>query len=86
MITVAYKPNFIRQFNKLLPKLKDEVEEKILLFQHEPRHPSLRTHKLGGKLKGFLAFSVNYSYRVVFLWENKKSAVLLAVGDHSVYD
>jgi len=51
--------------------------ERLRLF---PLHP----YELGC-MEGFLSFSVNYRYRIVFQWENRKTAVLLTVGDHDVY-
>lgn len=86
MIVVTYTPHFLRQFNKLPPSLQDEVEENIILFQKDPQLPSLRVHKLDGRMKGCWSFFVNYRYRVVFSYDRKKEAALLAVGDHSVYD
>lgn len=85
MIALLYKPTFIRQYDQLQEELQEEVKERIRLFQKTPRHRSLRTHKLKGPLRGFLSFSVNYKYRIVFQWENRCTAVLLAVGDHDVY-
>ncbi|MBU1018945.1 MAG: type II toxin-antitoxin system mRNA interferase toxin, RelE/StbE family [Patescibacteria group bacterium] len=86
MIEILYKPSFLRQFNKLPSALQDEVEDKISLFYKDPNHPFLRTHKLKGRLKGFLSFSVNYEYRIVFKWIDKKTARFFAVGDHDVYN
>jgi addiction module RelE/StbE family toxin len=82
---ILYKPTFIRHFNKLEELLKDEVLEKIELFKDKNNHKQLKVHKLTGKLKDFYSFSVNYSYRIVFLYENKKSVVFLVVGDHDMY-
>ena len=85
---VYYKPTFVRQFNKLEPALKEEVLEKIELFRDSKNHEQLKVHKLKGRLKGNYSFSVNYQYRIVFEYEErtKNSAVLLAVGDHGVYN
>lgn len=85
MITVLYKPTFIRQYKKLPSALQLEVKEKIELFRKDPKHSFLKTHKLKGILKGFWGFSVNYEYRIVFQYELKNSAVLLAVGTHDIY-
>lgn len=85
MIAVLYKPTFVRQYDQLPKELQEDVRERITLFRKNPRHRSLRTHKLKGSLRGFLSFSVNYKYRIVFQWENRRTAVLLAVGDHDVY-
>lgn len=84
---VAYTPQFRRQFRKLPKNLQNEVFEKIELFRITTNHEALRVHKLKGSLDGRYSFSVNYRYRIVFLWEKKNtSAILLAVGDHAVYD
>lgn len=85
MLTILYKPSFVRQYKKLLPSLREEVKQKIDLFREDPLHPFLKTHKLKGKLKGFFSFSVNYEYRIVFQYESDKSIALLAVGTHDVY-
>jgi len=84
---IAFAPQFRRQFKKLPKALQEEVLEKIELFRNIANHPALRVHKLKGELADRLSFSVNYRYRILFLWEMpKKSAILLAVGDHAVYD
>ena len=85
-VAVSFKPSFVRQAKKLPPALREEVLEKIELFQKRSRHSEVRVHKLHGQLAGPSSFSVNYRYRVVFEWEGPASAVLLAVGDHAVYE
>lgn len=84
---VSFSPQFRRQFKKLEPSLQEEVLEKIELFESRKNHSFLRVHKLRGRLSGRMSFSVNYKYRIVFVWETKdKAALLLAVGDHTVYE
>ncbi len=83
---VAYLPIFVRQYKKLPDSLRNEVDEKIALFQENPAHPFLKTHKLKGIFKECFSFSVNYQYRIVFKYLSKNEAVLLAVGDHSIYN
>ena len=84
---VSFKPSFLRQFKKLPFPLQDETHERIELFKSSANHVSLKVHKLHGELKDCYSFSVNYRYRIVFMWEvQNKSAVLLAIGDHAVYE
>jgi addiction module RelE/StbE family toxin len=84
---VAYKPSFLRQFKKLPSALQIEAKEKITLFKERGNHEQLRVHALKGKLRGYYSFSVNYQYRIVFMWEKQNTlAVLMAIGDHSVYE
>jgi len=83
---VAYTPQFRRQFRKLPKALQEEILEKIEAFHDQRKHESLRVHKLHGKMEGRMSFWVNYRYRVVFMFESRTSALLLAVGDHSLYE
>ena len=85
MIRVNFKPSFLRQFNILETDLRDEVAEKVELFKDKRNHKQLKVHKLKGRLKGRYSFSVNYQTRIVFVYEKKDEAVLLAVGSHDVY-
>jgi mRNA-degrading endonuclease YafQ of YafQ-DinJ toxin-antitoxin module len=83
---VAYKTWFLRQFKKLPPLLQDEAFEKIESFKNVENHSMLKVHKLHGYLKGYVSFSINYRYRIIFKWEvQNKSAVFYAIGDHAVY-
>ncbi len=81
---IAYYPSFLRQLKKLPFDLQEEVFEKIDLFEENYRHPSLKTHKLKGKMNYLYAFSVNYSYRIIFEIHNDE-ALLLEIGTHELY-
>jgi plasmid maintenance system killer protein len=84
---VSFTPQFRRQFKKLSRPLQEEALEKIEAFKRVERHAHLRVHALRGAMAGRFSFSVNYRYRIVFMWETRgKSAILLAIGDHAVYD
>lgn len=82
---VRFKPTFIRQFNAFDSRLQEEVKEKIEWFGNIKNHKQLKVHKLKGPLLGRYSFSVNYKFRIVFIYESKKSVILLSVGDHDVY-
>ncbi len=85
---VIYSPSFVRQYKSLQVSLKLEVKQKIALFQDEKNHQSLKVHKLKGKLKEQYSFYVNYKIRIVFWYTEAKprEALLLAIGDHDVYN
>lgn len=86
MLIIGFKAAFLRQLKKLPLALQQETKEKLSLFKNDPAEPSLRVHKLKGKLKGRLSFSVNYQYRIIFVYEKPNAVVLLAIGDHSIYE
>lgn len=86
MIQVSFKPSFIRQMNKLEKDLIDEVLYKIDILKNSNDYTTLKIHKLHGRMKDKWSFSVNYKIRIVFEYESKKEIVLLAIGDHDVYN
>lgn len=69
-------------YKGLEPTLKEEVKEKIYLFQDSKNHTSLKVHKLHGDLKNCYSFTVNYKIRIVFEYENKNTVNLLYIGNH----
>lgn len=86
MLRIGYRPAFLRMLKKLPPTLQQEAKDRIALFSQDPQHASLRGHKLKGTLRGRWSFSVNYRFRIVFRYENKHTAVLLAIGTHAIYE
>jgi addiction module RelE/StbE family toxin len=80
-----YKPTFIKDFNSFEKLLQEEIIQKIELFKDTKNHKQLRVHKLHGRLKGLYGFYVNYKYRIIFEYKNKKQVHFLTVGDHDIY-
>lgn len=82
---VSYTPTFIRAYKNLSVELQQEVKERIELFKKNPHHPYLKTHKLKGTLKGRWSFSINFEYRIVFIYLSSNEAAFLTCGDHTIY-
>ena len=85
MIRISFKPSFIHQAQKLEKELFDELLEKIEALKNPENHLQLKVHKLHGRLTGCYGFSISYNIRVIFQYESKQEAVLLAIGDHDIY-
>jgi mRNA-degrading endonuclease YafQ of YafQ-DinJ toxin-antitoxin module len=52
------------------------------LFILDPFDPTLKTHKLSGKLKDLWSFSVGYDERVLFYFTENEKAVFVDMGSH----
>lgn len=78
-----------KQFQKSFKKLPKDIQQiaikKDKLFRDNPHSPQLKTHKLKGKLSAFWAYSVKYSYRVVFEFVDQNSVIYHDVGTHEIY-
>ena len=82
---IRYSPKFSRQYKKLSQEIRENAERKERIFRKNPFDPCLKTHKLHGSDEGFMAFSVNYSFRIIFSFE-KDEVVFYEIGDHDIYD
>jgi len=82
---ILYLPKFAKQYKRLPLEVKIQAEKKEKIFRSDPFEKSLKTHKLKGELTGFWSFSINYSYRIIFDFQDEKTVRFYYVGDHSVY-
>lgn len=53
-----------RRFIKKHPELVAQYEKTLKLMEINPMHPSLRLHKLRGKISDLYSVSINISYRI----------------------
>jgi addiction module RelE/StbE family toxin len=85
VINITWDQGFKRIYRK---KIKDDSELKkrfwkaLESFSKNPFNPSLKTHKLTGRLHGLWAFSVSFDCRVIFKFLNDKEILLIDIGSH----
>lgn len=86
-VKILYLSKFRKQYKKLPSKVKDLAEEREKIFRKNLFDSILETHKLHGKLSSFLAFSINYEYRIIFDFVDKKKNVVrfYSIGKHDIY-
>ena len=82
---------FEKSYQKFTSKnqsLKASISKALLKLQQDAYDPSLRTHKLSGKLAVYLACSCGYDCRIIFTIEKDLSdpdvenILLLDIGTH----
>lgn len=77
--------NFERHYRGVPQKVKEKAKEKEKIFRINPFDHRLRTHKLHGKEKNSWAFSIDYAYRIKFIFLNEEEVLFLDIGTHDVY-
>ena len=82
IFTESYTRRAIRYIRKH-PEVRPQYEKTLQLLELNPFHPSLRLHKLKGRLTGLHSVSINISYRITieFLIEGA-TIIPVAVGAH----
>jgi mRNA-degrading endonuclease YafQ of YafQ-DinJ toxin-antitoxin module len=72
-----------RRFAKRHPEVLGQYEKTLRLMEINPFHPSLRLHKLKGRLADLHAVSINISYRIVIEFLIQGNTIIpVAVGSH----
>ncbi|WP_456488141.1 type II toxin-antitoxin system RelE/ParE family toxin [Caminibacter pacificus] len=73
----------LKKFLKKNPQILPKYEKTIVLLENNPYHPSLRLHKLSGKLQNFYSVSIDMNYRIIvdfIIIEDK--IFLIDIGTH----
>jgi mRNA-degrading endonuclease YafQ of YafQ-DinJ toxin-antitoxin module len=87
---MSYKVTYTTAYNKKASKflkkhtsLIDKYQKTIELLESNPQHPSLRLHKLEGRLSECHSVSINLSYRIVLYFLIADNEIVpVDIGDH----
>lgn len=83
---IRYSPKFRRQYKKLPRDIKARAEKREVIFRKDPFDRRLKTHKLHGSQEGFMSFSVDYSYRIIFEFDGADTVIFYEIGTHDIYE
>lgn len=74
--------NEIRKIQKKEKSLADRMEKQIALFEENPKHPSLRTHKLSGTMNNMWSISITMTIRMVYIPIDVDTVLFIKIGTH----
>lgn len=73
---------FLRKFEKLPEIIKAKARHREAIFMLNPFDPQLETHKLHGKQSYKWSYSIDYHYRIVFVFLKNGDVLYTDVGAH----
>ncbi len=80
---VLFSRSFKKEYKKLPGRLRNRVDERIVLFSVNPFDTSLRNHELEGKLKGYRSIDITGDLRAHYYTLKKDTALFVKLGTHS---
>ncbi len=80
---IAIEPDFLPQYDELPKDIKKKFRKQISLLKENPKHQSLKIHRLEGSQ--FWEFYVDDFYRCVFK-QDKNIYRLYFIGTHRLID
>ena len=72
---------YVNEIRKKNPQLLKKIYKQLNLFRENPKHPSLRTHKLQGDLSNSWSITIERSIRMIYYVSNNK-IVFFVIGTH----
>ena len=84
-MTIRYSASFLKSVSLLPKHVQTRVSRQIEAFKKDHRYPSLRVHKLKGRLSDFYAFRVDSDYRILFEKLDGNIVLLHKIGSHDLY-
>lgn len=73
----------VGKFLKKNPHVIKQYYKTISLLELNPHHPSLRLHKLHGKLSNYYSVSINMQYRILLFFIIIEDKVMpISIGTH----
>ncbi len=83
---LVYTKSYVRLARKFLkqhPDLEKQYASTLKLLEVNPFHPSLRLHRLKGRLKDLHAVSINIRYRILIHFIIREETIIpVSVGSH----
>lgn len=83
-MNIYFSKEFIKDYRKITKKnssLKAKIKVSIAIFKENPRHPSLRLHRLKGKMIDDWSITVQSDLRIIFTYI-LKGVLLVDIGSH----
>lgn len=82
---ILYHPEFVTELQKLPELIQRRAVKAEEVFRENPLHPSLRLHRLHGRLVGSWSISVNMKIRILFTRQESGDIVFYSIGRHAIY-
>lgn len=86
IVAIHYTDAFAKQFRALPQHIQRKAIKAEKKFRGNPFHPSLRLHKLKGKLDGLWSISLDYKHRIIFKPMEDGVILFISIGLHAIYD
>lgn len=82
---LKFSPEILKDLKKIKQKnkkLSERIQKQLYLFSVNPKHPSLRTHKLNADMSNLWSISITMSIRMVYRLLSEDQAYFIKIGTH----
>ena len=80
---IEFKKGFKKDVQKLDPKIKMALADRLRLFSTDTSHPQLNNHALTGEYLGYRSINITGDWRVLYYELHENAIVFAYIGTHS---
>jgi addiction module RelE/StbE family toxin len=80
---IVFQNIFKKKFKKLSSKIKDQFDERLILFQKNKFDPILNNHSVEKRFPDCRSVNITGDYRVIFKEEKEDMYIFVNIGTHS---
>jgi len=84
MKAIVFSPDVLKKLQKIQKKdtkLFNKIHKQLLLFKQNPKHHSLRLHRIVRNVENVWSISIDKNYRMLYQDQPKK-AYFFEIGTH----
>lgn len=82
---IEFSPLVLKELKRIKRrdrKLAEKVTKQLSIFKSNPKHPSLRLHKLTGEKEDAWSISITMNFRMIYRTINKNIVYFVDIGTH----
>lgn len=80
---ITFHRSFRKKYNRLPHKLQVRCDERMLLFENDPRHPLLEKHPLAGDRIGQWSINITGDYRAIYKFIRNGAVIFVDIDTHN---
>lgn len=82
---IRLSSRFLKRWEDVSEEVRVRAHKATDLFRENPFHPSLRLHRLKGKMRLYWSISVDLKHRIICRLDGD-TAYFTSIGTHAIYE
>jgi len=79
---IEFHRSFKKKYKKSDLRIRRRYDERLRIFQKDPRRSLLNNHMLSGDRKGQWSINITGDWRAIYMWSGKDTVIFLDIDTH----
>ncbi len=79
---IDFHRHFKKRYKKIPLKIRNQFDERLILFEKESFHPQLNNHPLTGDRIGQWSINITGNWRAIYVFGDKDTVIFIDIDTH----